>query len=91
MPDFIQIHPSDNVAIALHAIEAGTTFAGATAQTTIPQGHKMALQAITSGASVNKYGFSIGHATEDIAPGQWVHTHNMATNLSGEMEYTYNP
>lgn len=91
MPDFIQIHPSDNVAIALHAIEAGTAFAGVTAQMPIPQGHKMALQAIASGASVNKYGFSIGHATEDIAPGQWVHTHNMATNLSGEMEYTYNP
>ena len=38
-----------------------------------------------------KYGFSIGHATEDIQPGQWVHSHNMKTNLSGQEEYTYEP
>ena len=38
-----------------------------------------------------KYGFSIGHATTDIAAGDWVHTHNMATNLSGEIEYKYEP
>lgn len=91
MPDFIHIHPSDNVAVALYPIGAGTVFAGVTAQTDIPQGHKMALQPIASGEQVVKYGFSIGHAVEDVLPGQWVHTHNMKTNLSGEMEYTYNP
>ncbi len=91
MPDFIQIHPDDNVAIALHTVEKGTVFAGVTAQMPIPQGHKMALKPIASNASVQKYGFSIGHATADIAPGQWVHTHNMTTNLSDETEYTYTP
>lgn len=91
MPDFIQIHPSDNVAVALHAIEAGTVFAGVTALEAIPQGHKMVLNPIQEGENVIKYGFAIGHATADIQPGAWVHTHNMSTNLSGEMEYTYNP
>ena len=91
MPDFIHIHPDDNVAVALHAIPAGTVFAGIPAAQDIPQGHKMALKAISEGDQVVKYGFSIGHATAAIAPGQWVHTHNMKTNLSGEMEYTYNP
>ncbi len=91
MPDFIQIHPKDNVAVALHTVPAGTVFEGVTAQTEIPQGNKMALVAMENGAQVVKYGFSIGHATEAIAPGQWVHTHNMTTNLSGEMEYTYEP
>ncbi len=38
-----------------------------------------------------KYGFPIGHATEDAAPGTWMHTHNVKTNLEGEMEYTYTP
>ena len=38
-----------------------------------------------------KYGFSIGHAVSDIKPGDWVHTHNMKTNLSGEEEYSYEP
>ena len=91
MPDFIHIHPDDNVAVALHTIPAGTVFGGVTAKADIPQGHKMALSSISQGAQVVKYGFSIGHATAPIAPGEWVHTHNMKTNLSGEMEYTYNP
>ena len=91
MPDFIRIHPKDNVAVALHTIAAGTEFEGVTAQTEIPQGHQMALLPLENGTQVVKYGFSIGHTTESIEPGQWVHTHNMATNLSGEMEYTYEP
>lgn len=91
MPDFIRIHPNDNVAVALRPIPAGTEFAGLQAKEDIPQGHKMALKAIAEGEQVVKYGFSIGHATAAITPGQWVHTHNMKTNLSGEIEYTYNP
>ncbi len=91
MPDFIQIHPDDNVAVALHEIPKGTAFAGCRANHAIPQGHKMALKAIACGENVMKYGFAIGHATASVAPGDWVHTHNMTTNLSGEMEYTYHP
>ena len=91
MPDLIHIHPNDNVVVALRPIPAGTIFEGVTAAIDIPQGHKMALKPLTAGEQVVKYGFSIGHATASIAPGDWVHTHNMKTNLSGEMEYTYNP
>ncbi len=91
MPDFIHIHPEDNVAVALRPIPAGTVFEGVAANTDIPQGHKMALKPLCENESVVKYGFSIGHATAPIAPGDWVHTHNMKTNLSGELEYTYNP
>ncbi len=91
MPDFIHIHPTDNVAVALHAIPAGTVFQGVTATMDIPQGHKMALASLAENDQVIKYGFSIGHATAPIQPGDWVHTHNMKTNLEGEMEYTYEP
>ena len=91
MPDFIQIHPQDAVAVALRNVPAGTEFDGVKAGCDIPQGHKMALRAVKCGEDVKKYGFSIGHATADIAAGDWVHTHNMATNLSGETEYTYTP
>lgn len=91
MPDFIHIHPQDNVAVALRPIPAGTVFAGVTANCDIPQGHKMALMPIAENDQVVKYGFSIGHATAPIEKGDWVHTHNMKTNLSGEIEYTYNP
>ena len=91
MPDFIRIHPADNVAVALRKIPAGTRFEGITAKTDIPQGHKMALADLKNGTQVVKYGFSIGHTTAAISAGEWVHTHNMATNLSGEMTYTYSP
>lgn len=91
MPNFIRIHPQDNVAVALQAVPKGTLFEGVAAAEDIPQGHKMALSPLREGDHVIKYGFSIGHATAVISPGQWVHTHNMATNLSGEVEYTYSP
>ena len=95
MPDFIRIHPKDNVAVALRPIPKGTAFpiAGGvvTSITDIPQGHKMALAPVAVGENVVKYGFPIGRATAPIAPGDHVHTHNMATNLSGEQEYTYHP
>ena len=85
MPDFIHIHPNDNVAVALRTVPAGTVFEGITAAVEIPQGHKMALRPIKDGEHVVKYGFSIGHATAPITPGDWVHTHNMKTNLEGEL------
>lgn len=53
-------------------------------------GHKYALKDIKKGENVIKYGSAIGHATVDINIGEHVHTHNLKTNLSGNLEYTYN-
>lgn len=91
MADFIKIHPCDNVAVALHPITKGTLLHGIPAAEDIPQGHKMSLDKIPKGEMIYKYGFPIGHAVCDIMPGQWVHTHNVKTNLSGESRYTYEP
>lgn len=91
MPDFIKIHPTDNVAVALRPIEKGSVWNEVTVLENIPQGHKMALVPIQEHDQVRKYGFSIGHATANIRAGEWVHTHNIATNLSGEVSYTYKP
>ena len=54
-------------------------------------GHKYALVDIKAGENVIKYGNPIGHATVDIKKGEHVHTHNVRTNLSGNLEYTYTP
>ena len=54
-------------------------------------GQKYALRAIRAGEAVVKYGNPIGHATKDIQKGEWVHSHNLATNLSGELTYPYEP
>lgn len=57
----------------------------------IEDGHKYALYDIKEGENIIKYGQPIGHAICDIKAGEHVHTHNIKTNLSGKMEYTYNP
>jgi len=95
MKDIIQIHPSDNVAVALHALAAGDTVTldalRLTLKEPIPGGHKLAIRPIISGEPVIKYGQPIGAATDDIAPGEHVHIHNLRTLLSGELSYTYRP
>lgn len=95
MPQAIHISPIDNVVVALHPIAKGTLVEvdglAVTALEDIPQGHKMAVKPIRNGENVIKYGFPIGHATADAEPGTWMHTHNVHTNLSGEVEYSYNP
>jgi altronate hydrolase len=49
----------------------------------VPRGHKFALRTIPQGREVRKYGWPIGVATSEIAAGHWVHTHNLASALSG--------
>ena len=57
----------------------------------LEDGHKYALRDIKCGENIIKYGNPIGHATCDIKKGEHVHTHNVKTNLSGNLEYTYEP
>ena len=56
MPNFIQIHPNDNVVVALRAVPKGTVYeAGnlrAAAAEDIPQGHKMAVAPVEAGENV---------------------------------------
>lgn len=58
-------------------------------EVSLDNGHKYALANIKAGENVIKYGNPIGHATVDIKKGEHVHTHNMKTNLSGNLEYEY--
>ena len=92
MQALIRVHPDDSVAVALRPIAGGETlsFEGAplTALAPIPQGHKIALAPLAPGAPLRKYGQPIGRATAPITRGEHVHTHNLATALSGEVAYT---
>ena len=54
-------------------------------------GHKYALCDIKAGENIIKYGNPIGHAIVDIKAGEHVHNHNIKTNLSGNLEYSYEP
>lgn len=57
----------------------------------LADGHKYAARDIKKGENIVKYGNPIGHATEDIKKGEHVHSHNVKTNLSGNLTYTYEP
>ncbi len=78
----IQLRDNDDVAFVKRAIPAGTVlFKGAfelTAAQAIPVGHKIALRTLEAGVPVRKYGQIIGTASQAIAPGEHVHTHNLA-------------
>lgn len=86
-PVLLQVHPADSVAVALRGVAAGEVLLGVTMAKDVAQGHKIALGPIATGALVAKYGQPIGRATRDIAAGGHVHSHNLATALSGELEY----
>ncbi len=78
----IRLHPSDNVAIARVPLPAGQAVEGNGVsfhtRTAIPAGHKVAIRAIASGEQALRYGQPIGAATQNIAVGDHVHTHNLA-------------
>ncbi len=75
-PRTLRLHAKDNLIVAVDALDVGRTIDGVTASARIPRGHKMAMVKITKGAPVLKFGQIIGFATEDIVPGQHIHTHN---------------
>ncbi|TDL34266.1 altronate dehydratase [Jeotgalibacillus sp. S-D1] len=92
----IAIHERDNVIIALRDFEAGETLTGGqdgdiTLNEAVPAGHKIAIKAINENENVIKFGYPIGHASVSIQQGDWVHTQNVSTNLSGTLDYQYEP
>ena len=95
MNDVYRIHPEDSVAVALHPLAPGDTAQGngfsVSVREAIPAGHKIALYRMESGKSVLKYGWPIGRATKPIDPGQWVHSHNVASGLEGLEHWRYEP
>jgi len=76
----IRIHRADDVVIARQQLLGGTRIEseGITVSGLVPPGHKIAVRAIAAGAPVRRYNQIIGTATQAIAPGQHVHTHNLA-------------
>ncbi|MDJ1157489.1 altronate dehydratase family protein [Chelatococcus sp. SYSU_G07232] len=76
-PRCIRLHPSDNVVVAVDAIEPGGVVEGVTARVRVPRGHKMATRPIPEGEAILKFGQIIGCASRPIEAGEWVHEHNV--------------
>ncbi len=91
--DALRVADGDDVAVALRELPAGTLARVAdqeiSVNATIARGHKFALRDLPAGADVRKFGWPIGVASQAIARGDWVHTHNLRTRLSGQESYVY--
>ena len=94
MAKFFQINPLDNVAVCLEEGKQGdlVSIGGQVIvlQEDIPAGHKMVLISLVEGNNIVKYGEPIGHLTTSVGAGSHIHSHNLKTNLSGNLEYKFN-
>ncbi len=95
MKNYLKINPSDNVCVALEKLEPGDALEvdgkNIVIIDTVETGHKFALRDLKKDENIIKYGYPIGHATEDITAGSHVHTHNIKTNLHDNLQYVYHP
>ena len=76
-PRALRLDEADNIIVAVDGFAPGFAYGAATASERVPRGHKMAIVPIAEGEPVRKFGQIIGFASKPIAPGQWVHEHNV--------------
>lgn len=78
----IRLHEADNVVIAKADLARGTMIESEGERLelrgAVPHGHKIATQAVAAGEALRKYDQIIGFASQAIAPGEHVHSHNLA-------------
>ena len=92
-PLTIHLHTADNIVIATRLVPAGTVIelpglAPVTVREEVQLGHKISVRPVSVGEPVRKFGQIIGFATVSIAPGQWVHVHNIAV-ADLNLDYQY--
>lgn len=88
----IVINVKDNVGTALEPLSAGAEVSvevqGHVEKirllSDIPMGHKLALRDIEKGEAVVKYGEQIGQSTSRIRQGEYVHVHNVISQVRSE-------
>jgi altronate hydrolase len=92
---FLKINPADSVVVCLQPKQKGEVIDVDGRQVTInqdtPAGHKVLICDVAEGEDIIKYGYPIGHARQAMKAGDWVNENNLKTNLSGTLEYTYQP
>ncbi|MFD2115690.1 UxaA family hydrolase [Paenibacillus yanchengensis] len=97
MNKWVRLNENDHVIIALQPFAKGEQVELEEGQGTlivtedVPSGHKILTKSVQKGEHILKFGYSIGIASADLAPGCWMHTHNMGTGLKGFIDYTYEP
>lgn len=96
MKGYLKINANDNVAVVLaDVLTAGDVVEldgqRVVVQQEVARGHKVALVDMGVGQQVVKYGYPIGHLTQAVKAGEWIHTHNLKSDLCDNLKYTYTP
>lgn len=96
MKGYLKINANDNVAVVLaDVLTAGDVVEvdgqRVVVQQEVARGHKVALVDMGAGQQVVKYGYPIGHLTQAVNAGEWIHTHNLKSDLCDNLKYTYTP
>lgn len=91
-----QIHEMDNVATVIVDVDVseeleivslqGDVISKMKLKEKIISGHKLAITPCDKGDKIIKYGEIIGVASDMIAAGDWVHTHNVDVNAGAILE-----
>lgn len=81
-PTVLQVHPDDDMLVALTDLPAGAEVGcngrAVVLPDRVPRKHKLALRAIGRGERLKMYGVTVAEATEPIAAGQQLTTANIA-------------
>ena len=92
---YLKINPADSVVVCLEPKKKGDIIEidgrAITVNQDTPAGHKVLIKDVAQNEDIIKYGYPIGHAMQSMKAGDWVNENNLKTNLSGTLEYTYNP
>jgi altronate hydrolase len=88
----VHLRPEDNIAVTARSLAEKQSFQHGhetiTISSRVGMGHKIALVPIPRGKPVLKYGQIIGFASQDIAPGDHVHVHNVTADAF-ERDYAF--
>ena len=92
----IKINSADNVAVAIaDMLPKGECVVmdgcKVVLRDDIARGHKFALCDMPQGQDIIKYGYPIGRLTCPVRQGEWIHSHNLGTNLCDNLQYEYSP
>lgn len=92
---FLRINPADSVVVCLAEKKKGEIISVDGQEIVLnqdtPAGHKVLIKDVGEGENIIKYGYPIGHARQALKAGDWVNENNLKTNLSGTLEYKYQP
>ncbi|MDG4648675.1 altronate dehydratase family protein [Roseibacterium sp. SDUM158017] len=88
---YVKLDDTDNVVVAIESLVEGEEVLGIPVRARIPRGHKMAVSGVAKGDPFRKYGQIIGFASEDVAPGEWVHDHNLRVEDFERLAMAANP